>query len=650
MADKSAPTEKLLAEFTRLAKAGIDASEQLERGQAEMPVANRFRQLLHTSDEQPMIVSLLGFDEASLAEIKKSLITSAEPIEVVAASFLQLRDQPSDYQQFCTTGQLLVVAGSSTNALADWQVELLTGLITNFSVVWPIVEGKQNVDAGWWQNPTLKTHARLLGPLFFPADGTEPGDSLPIVTHATLRHSLRFENRVQYLQTSCGQLADRQRRELGATEVRKSLLEKASESNRRRLPVSNDKQVARTRERFAEELSQLEKQIVQKSDRAVQPLGKLTNLMRESATRLQIEDLDKEESPMMLKLSVNGSHLAAVNRKVEHALRQELTADVSTIQQRVQHLTAQASLGLSDFLGDQVLSAPPLAEAPIWRTVENLMAIGKEANIELARKGFFDVLTAGRQKVFILIMFVSLMGRMGLPNLFQSGLMRSGFGLFMLTVLVSSMVNAIFTWRRERESQSEKEMSKIKESLFNDGTKVIEQVEKGKLVFMRDYLKDVNKKFDQQLKRVAEEATFGNQAANDPATQRRQMMLKKLDERVKLLNEVGKQVSKISTDARTLHTEAARVAQTAVRELTNPAKQIGTASKTTAAGIVPTTIDTLKDSALPTKADVVALESITSEVDTPRSVPRVSALAQRQEARRKAREAAQASAKSHLQQ
>lgn len=650
MAEKSAPTEKLLAEYARLAKAGIDASEQLERGQAEMPVANRFRQLLHTSDEQTMTVSLLGFDEASLPQIKQLLVTSAEPIEVVAASFQQLRDQSSDYQQFCTAGQLLVVAGDSTNSLADWQVELLASLLANFSVVWPIIEGNQNGGAGWWQHPTLKTHAQLLGPLFLPADDSTPNDPSPIVAHSTLRHSLQFENRVQHLQTACGQLVDRQRRELGATEVRKSLLEKTNESNRRRPPVSNDKQVARTRERFAEELTQLEKQIVQKSDRAVQPLGKLTNLMRESATRLQIEDLDKEESPMMLKLSVNGSHLAAVNRKVEHALRQELTADVNTIQQRVQHLTAQASLGLSDFLGDQVLSAPPLAEAPIWRTVENLMAIGKEANIELARKGFFDVLTAGRQKVFILIMFVSLMGRMGLPNLFQSGLMRSGFGLFMLTVLVSSMVNAIFTWRRERDSQSEKEMSKIKESLFNDGTKVIEQVEKGKLVFLRDYLKDVNKKFDQQLKRVAEETTSGHQAVNDPETQRRQKMLKKLDERVKLLNEVGKQVSKINTDTRTLQTEAARATQAVVRELANPAKQRDAANETTAATIVSTLKDSVATNALPVMADDMASELTTSETDTPRPTPRVSALAQRQEARRKAREAAQAAAESHIQQ
>ena len=72
--------------------------------------------------------------------------------------------------------------------------------------------------------------------------------------------------------------------------------------------------------------------------------------------------------------------------------------------------------------------------------------------------------------------------------------MRTGFGLFMLTVLVSSMVNAIVTWRRERQSQSEKEMAKIKDSLLSDGTKVIEQVEKGKLTFLRDYLKEVNKK------------------------------------------------------------------------------------------------------------------------------------------------------------
>lgn len=652
MVANSVKSGKLQTEFALLVNAGSDVSTQLELGQAETPLTDGFCQLVNPTTNAPLTISLLSLDESSAAMMDEWL-SQAIQVDVCSVNVEQLLHQPNVYQQFCKSGHLLMVAGKSSHRLTDVEAELLNNLTSNFAITWPTVIGERKRDSeAWWQQAVVSTHVDRLDPLFLQATSVDGGGDVLANPACPLRGTLLFERQARMLQSVIANLNDRQQREVSALQERKKLLEKQSKPNlTSRVPV-NDKEVARIREQFAEELTNLEKQIILKSDRAVQPLGKLTNLMRENATCLSLEDLDKEEAPAVLKLSVNGSHLATVNRKVEHALRQELSADVGTIQDRVQHLTAQASVSLQSLLGEQVLTAPPLQESSIWRTVENLLAIGKESHIELARKGFFDVLTAGRQKVFILIMFVSLMGRMGLPNLFQTGAMRSFFGLFMLSVLVGSMVSAIFTWRRERESQSEKEMFKIKESLFNDGTKVIEQVEKGKLIFLRDYLKDVNKKFDQQLKRVAEAKLSEQKNGGDLESQRRDANRKKLDTREKFLTDMGRQINKLTADARSLQVTAIGATREAAREhITVLPSDAPSAVQSPAEE--PTS--PVSEAALPTNEPatqpepVSAAETIApmpqesptqhSERTLTQPAPRVSALAQRREARRKAREA-----------
>jgi hypothetical protein len=188
-----------------------------------------------------------------------------------------------------------------------------------------------------------------------------------------------------------------------------------------------------------------------------------------------------------------------------------------------------------------------------WRSVENLMAIGKETHIELVRKGFFDVLTAGRQKVFIIIMFASLMGRMGLPNLFSTPAARTAFGLFMAAVMIGSMISAILHWRREKQLTSEKELSKIRDSLLAEGSKVIDQVERVKLTAMRDYLKDAVRIFESTVKQSVEETL-----AEEAELQRQEALRKSLDVRLKQATEAQRGVTKLLEQARSLSVGALR--------------------------------------------------------------------------------------------
>ena len=681
-------TAEQCTQFQLLATAAHQVSMQLERGQAETPISSAFESLIQSGQDQPLHVSLLCFQLKSKETLWHWLVGQTTPqtvnhnqlmtvqlnleqtIEVptpsiagwadgpwqnvqltIADSLDQLRNDTRLYQQFSTRGHLFMFAATADHVLSDSEEIFLSDLAESFSVVWPIVVGAKTDAAAdlQWTNTLLRTRAQRLEPFcLLPTDRDGGGAVLSDVS-SPLRQGLLFERRAQALSGAVTNLADRHQRELNSVETRRKLLGEPARGLSLRKPVVDEKALAVVRDQFSEQLVALEKQINLKSDRATQPLGLLTNLMRENS-QLTIEDLDKEQSPSLLKLSVNGSHLATVNRTIEHALRQELTNDVATILSRLQQLTQQASNGISQALGGPAyLSTTTLLESRIWRTVENLMAIGKESHIELARKGVFDMLTAGRQKVFILIMFVSLMGRMGLPNLFQSGLMRTGFGLFMASVLISSMVNAVFVWRREKKSQSEKELSKIKETLFNDGTKVIEQVEKGKLTYIREYLREVGKDFEKQLKQAIEEQGTLRKTESEAESQRQEANRKKLDQKIKSLSEIGRQIATFTTDVRSLHTSAQGVVREAARQhvtlspgenSSDPPTQTVDAdtSQLDAVASIEQDVSAMIVPKPQTSSDLAPDEEPPFQPQRVRSVLPVSALARRRDARRRARE------------
>lgn len=559
----------LQSQFQLLAKSACETSARLERGQAEKPITTAIEQFQRPDQEPLLQVSLLTLDPKSQETVLSCLDGSWKHVQLTRAeSIKHLQEDPGAYQKFCTHGHVLMVVGNMKYELTEAAVAILGNLAENFEVVWPtVVESISNPDKhGWWTHSPLVSHAGLLAPLFVSSEADSNRYDVLTDESSPLRCALLFERQVRTLKGALLNLADRQQRELNALDIRQQLLEKQAKAINPRQAVINEKEIVQIREQFAEQLTDIEKQICLKSDRAIQPLGKLTNLMRQNVSHLRIEDLDKQESATLLKLSVNGRHLAAINRTVEHVLREELTADVDNISNCLQQSNQEASNRMSNALGGPVtLSTAPLLESSIWRTVENLMAIGKESHIELARKGIFDMLTAGRQKVFILIMFVSLMGRMGLPNLFQTGLMRTGFGLFMAAVLIGSMINAVFVWRREKESQSEKEMTKIKDTLFSDGSKVIEQVEKAKISFVRDYLRKVGKDFEKQLKLSAEEQSGHRKTEQDEEAQRRDTHRKKLETQIKSATELGRQITKFTTEVSSLHVSSANAIRDAVR-------------------------------------------------------------------------------------
>ncbi|MGN6545996.1 MAG: hypothetical protein ACTHK7_13160 [Aureliella sp.] len=556
----------------------------LERGQAHKPLTDALRALMEAGDA-PLVISVLCLDHATSETIvpqAKTLSSASGQIVCRIAGCDALRADMAAYQNFCRGAHVLLVAGSAGCELDQEQIEVVRSASQLLPLLWPIVIGSSDEQPAQWLQALCPSSATL-APSIMGSDQVTTVD-----WHERLqpfREPLFLQQRAGGLAALIEKLAARAESELAYLALAQSRLETPPKISPTRGGTDSDKELAPLRERLAEQSAAIDRQLSLKSERSTQPLGELSGMMRSICSSIAVEDLEQSRSASLLKLSINASHLAHLNRRLEHALRQEFISDLQEVQRQMRRATDELLGTLcTRFQSGMQVNLPLLDVNHAWRSVENLMAIGKETHIELARKGFFDVLTAGRQKVFIIIMFASLMGRMGLPNLFTTHASKAAFGMFMGVVMVVSMVCAIMHWRREKETTSEKELSKIRDSMLADGCKVIDQVERVKLAAMRDYLKEATRTIECTVKQSLDETLAAERAKREAELQKQETLRKSLDLRVKQATEIQRQVIKLLEPVRSLASSASRTLQElAARSLVASAGRTGSELKALAA-------------------------------------------------------------------
>lgn len=533
---------------------------QLEQGQAFTPCSDAFTRLIDEPSSSSPSIAFVCLSETSKTSVLSNLIAlgmvttdngkfgirgRVGEILVRVAYITELSHSLGAWQEFTEDGKFLIVAGEHLVSEATRSTSSIADLVKSFPVVlvWLTDEGV-DTESGWWHHSMIQSHAsqptvhrRVQSSLErLIASNNQVLRSLS----ATIRESQSFG----WLQSAIAAFTARTQRELIRIKEAQS---KTDGPNRLLMakPLNADKDIVKIKEAVATSLSRIDKDLTLKSERGTQQLGKWTGLVREIASSLVVADLEQTQTSSALKLSVNAGHLAKLNRRIEHAIRQELTVDVGTVNRQVEQVVNEHCYDANKLGSSLNGMFTMLKDQAIWPAVENMIAVGKVSEIELVRKGFFDVLTAGRQKVFIVIMFISLMGRMGLPNLFQSGGSRVAFGIFMAAIMIGSMINSILLWRREKKVQSERELGKIRESLFNDACKVIEQVEKVKLTAVREFLKDVGVKIEAVAKQKGEESVSLQKTNMEEEQRNKELMKRGLETRSKWVTEIERQSAKL---------------------------------------------------------------------------------------------------------
>lgn len=438
--------------------------------------------------------------------------------------------------------------------------ELFNDLSDVFDIIWPLIitNGKScNL------HHVASRLARRSG-IWLPATMVEPGNTrvaIGVLRSADdpLRQALSQMEKLRRLQTALGGLSARQARESQYLAMRQRDIEQQARptgDSAGALPAVQ----SGVRSQISSAIGMLETEVMLRNERATQPLGELSSFMRALIEPLRVADLDVEQGPTTVKLSLHAAHLAKINRQVSQQLNERLQDDAQQVETSLQTLVDDARTKFRGANGSANLALPPLDERRHWQEVQNLIAVGEESHIELRRRGIFDVLTAGRQKVFILIMFASLAGRMGLSQGVldslglgaYAGFLHTGFGVLLLSVFIGSMISAVFTWQHEKQTQSEKEMRKIKDSLYDDGCKVIEQVQKTRLALLKSYLKDAGKRLEDQVDQCVREALEERKRETEAQRVRLDRALQSLDARTKEVSEWGRQIARLQQSSQEL--------------------------------------------------------------------------------------------------
>lgn len=343
------------SDILALAKQARILSLQLEQGQACTPCSDAFTRLIDGPYSSSPSLAFVCLSETSKNSVVSDLMalgmvtTEHEKFGIRGAigEFLvrityitELSHCLGAWQEFTEDGQLLIVAGEHLVSEATRFNSSIADLVKSFPVVlvWLTDEGV-DTESGWWHHSMIQSHAskptvhRRVQSSFerLIASNNQVLRSLS----ATIRESQSFD----WLQSAIAAFTARTQRELMRIKEAQS---KTDGPNRLLMakPLNADKDLVKIKEAVATSLSRIDKDLTLKSERGTQPLGKWTGLVREIASSLVVADLEQTQTSSALKLSVNAGHLAKLNRRIEHAIRQELTVDVGTVNRQVEQVVA----------------------------------------------------------------------------------------------------------------------------------------------------------------------------------------------------------------------------------------------------------------------------------------------------------------------
>ena len=590
-------------ELQEMAKKARDLAAVLERGQGETPVTGAFESLLEMNSEEPLGISYCPFSapakwiglqwllEKNSAELQSTFLSSEScniwemnsglgvPIRMfIPSSLTPLIENGAIYQKFCGQGDLILIVALGDHRFTEDELGFLSETLPLFGAIWPLVievDGAQN--SGWEQLEAIRSHGANFAPTYCIATSVGGADQLAERT-GVLHQSLVLLRHARCLAGAFESLVARREREEKQNNLRRQALDvQWKQFGGRRNARQDRKDWEEIGELFSKTLSRAERKLIADNELATQTLGSLSNTLREIVSRVKLDDLEMETTSSTLKMRVNASHLSRVTREVSQAVHSLLNTDVKFLRSQVEGAIqdAESQLRKSNDLSIK-LTPPIISEADLWRSMQDMISIGKEAAIELPRRGFFDLLTAGRQKVFILIMFGSLFGRMGLGSLSQfaspsskseavGGVAASspvpyfdiGFGLFLLGVMIASMVTALFRWRGEKDSKASEELGKIRETLYAEGSKVVEQTQRSKLNQFKDYVREANEQCARQIEALGQSAAKSRKEREDSAEEKLEQNRKQLELRGKALSDIGQQIGKLQPVAQDAQSQVA---------------------------------------------------------------------------------------------
>ncbi|QDV43390.1 hypothetical protein Enr13x_32460 [Stieleria neptunia] len=490
----------------------------------------------------------------------------APMLHVLAARVDALSEGQSHRMQcFCDHGQVLVIVSAENTGQNADEIAVLNGLLQRFPSAQPVILTSDESSIDWVQS--LDSPKSLHWLPMITASGTGDPEWLR-KPEDSIRRALAYRSDFSAIDVVLCKTAEKiesEKRSIG--DQLHSMTDREEPAVRMQRGRRDDKRADCIRRVAVDGLNELDERISLENERLVQPLGGLSRLARDTANRIRVEDLTREVSSQAIRLRLRSHQVASYNRKLVDALQGQLRADLGKMDTHLREMESEMNSQFRHQYGaESRVALTRLDFRRVWERVENLIDVGEESAIELQRKSFFDLMGAGRQKVFFLIMFIALLGRMGideqvltsfLPDLGPTviGWLKAGFMVILFSTCLGAMFNTMLLWREEKEEQTRKELDRIRESLIADARKTLEQAQKEKRSVIRSYFKKVQEEAELWLQKSGSERVEQEEAERQQRQHEQRLARQQMQDQLNRLESNERDVTSLIGDAKRLRSD-----------------------------------------------------------------------------------------------
>ena len=559
-----------------------------------------------------------------------------------------LREQAAVLRRLLAKCNLAMFAAPSSYRLSETDAAFLSEVLPGFEAIAPIVlaEEQEAPTEPWWRgalpgNSVVLTEVTI--PL--PKEPTvgEDGQPVPPVvpempdvlknpanacrqTLQLIAHSTKLISAMEAVNPRC----ESELKQLTAKQTPLAQRDKELDDKAKTKDVKGE--LDSIKGLLEDDLTQIQMFVEDANSRLTQRRGKFTTSLRELVEEVNEADFEDIIGTKTIRRSLTEEYKERMLSVVGRDLREQLKNDCSEVAKRIKDLNVELDEILTRIRGSEAhLELPMPDEKLIWHYLKGEICLDVRCEVERPKGGVIMVLTAGRKMMMPFFMTLGLIGFGSVRKSMASEHWQMGL------VLIAACTYAYFEARSEQADKFSKELEKIKDTLTNETTKIINDVQKEKVSRLVTYLnmlkKSTMKRVDEQVKMYTEARTqiMDREKANT------KNKLGSLQGRIKELQDFTKQMEKLQTAAhdlelngRKLLLEAAKGTPAApVRAGATAGTSRVSAASSTAAGAPPIRMAAALAAAAPatgetngTTADAPARVSRIPDIPRPERPPR----------------------------
>lgn len=455
-----------------------------------------------------------------------------------------------------SSAHLLVICGHVDHELSGAERAALGEIMSSAQAVLPVAWAhEENAASSTWANAvTLGSSCPLLEPVIavqgqqidhpvFQA-GTAPRIALQYMMlsrqlrDAVERLQVALEQESRSLTARQGALAESERELDENAKVR----DPRGELERIKLLVEDGTAV-------------LLEQVDEVNRKATQKKGALTQLVRDISSSISQESLNSVTYVRKIRKSLDPALVAKHTAEITKALRVQLMQDVGVISTKMQEIVSlvQGSLASAGVEKPQV-NVPAFEHEKTWQYLQGELSLEGKGELEVDKAtGVMFFMNGARSIIMPIFMTLSMVGinlrsqltKKAAPgqfgedgsNWFGPALMISGFVLAGLYFFLEK--------RKERDEQMHRDLTKIQDTLLNDATRMISDVQRDKVSRISSYIGEARKTILRQAEQMLKGRFEQSQRELDRQKREIKAKLRALDAASREQVEFSRQLAKV---------------------------------------------------------------------------------------------------------